>query len=123
MKNLLALATLTVALAVTTAPPAFAQSANAASIIKDVGCTGFVPTADGSFGSLLFSTDMMAVSTSSGVSTLTCKFDIPAGSEPARATRASGFGCGTFLGGTTDSRMTASPGGNATITCRIHHAN
>jgi len=114
---------LTLALTVATAPPAISQSANAASISKDFGCGGFVPTDTGGFGSFLISFDgTHSVVTSSGVTSLICKFDIPAGQEPAKATHASGFGCGTFLGFTTDSKMVASPGGNATLTCKINGA-
>ncbi len=103
------------------AAPAMAQSANAANINKDFGCGGFVPSASGGFASFLVSFDgTHSVVTSSGVTSLVCHFDIPAGQEPAKATQASGFGCGTFLGFTTDSKMVASPGGRATLTCRIN---
>lgn len=123
MRKLLSMTALTLALTVATAPPAFADSANAATITKDFGCGGFVPTPTGGFGSFLISNDgTHSVVTSSGVTSLICKFDIPAGLEPATATRASGFGCGTFLGFTTDSKMVASPGGNATLTCKINGA-
>lgn len=117
MRKLLSLTALTLALTVATTPPAFAQSANAASVVKDVGCSGFVPGGGG-----LFTTESHSVVTSSGVTSLICNFDIPAGSEPLTATRAVGFGCGTFLGFTTDSKMVASPGGNATLTCKINGA-
>ena len=120
MRKLLSMTALTLALTVATAPPAIAQSANAATIVKDGPCGGFVPTSTGGFGPFIGTTDLMSVVTSSGVTSLICHFDIPAGLEPASATRASGFGCGTFLGGTTDSKMVASPGGNATLTCKIN---
>jgi len=55
--------------------------------IDDVGCAGFVPTATGGFGTGLFSTDPNhAILTSSGIQKLVCHFDIPAGSEPDKAT-------------------------------------
>lgn len=103
------------------AAPATAQSANAATITKDFGCGGFVPTASGGFGSFLVSVDgTHSTTNSAGVTSLVCHFDIPAGQEPATATRAEGFLCGTFLGLTNDSKMVASPGGQATLTCKIN---
>ena len=103
------------------AAPAMAQSENAADVTKDFGCGGFVPTASGGVASRLRSFDgTHSVTNSAGVTSLVCHFDIPAGQEPAKATQASGFGCGTFLGFTTDSKMVASPGGRATLTCKIN---
>ena len=103
------------------AAPAMAQSENAADVTKDFGCGGFVPTASGGVASRLRSFDgTHSVTNSAGVTSLVCHFDIPAGREPAKATQASGFGCGTFLGFTTDSKMVASPGGRATLTCKIN---
>lgn len=100
--------------------PVLAQSDNAATITKDFGCGGFVPTEDGDFGSGLFSAEgSHSVATSSGNTKLVCHFDIPEGLEPARATHAEGFVCGTFLGLTTDSKMVATPGGTATLTCSV----
>ena len=100
--------------------PAIAQSDNAAVVIDEAGCNGFVPTADGGFGSFIATTDgAHAVLTSSGVQILTCQFDIPEGLEPATATLASGFGCFTYFGGTTDTKMIASPGGKATLICKV----
>ena len=103
------------------AAPALAQSANSASITKDFGCGGFVPSPTGGFASGLVSFDgTHSVVTSSGVTSLVCHFDIPAGREPAKATHAEGFRCGTFMGPTIDSKMVASPGGRATLTCKIN---
>ncbi len=110
-----------VATALPIATPAVAQSSNAATITKDFGCGGFVPTATGGFGGGLVSFDgTHSVVNSAGVTSLVCHFDIPAALIPAKATHASGFGCGTFLGGTTDSKMVANPGGRATLTCKIN---
>ena len=92
-----------------------APAPQAATVTKDFGCNGFVPGGGG-----LFTTESHSVVTSSGVTSLICKFDIPAGGEPAKATHADGFRCNTFLGSTTESRMVASPGGNATLTCKIN---
>ena len=123
MKKYLGISAIALGMVVASLPvmPAAAQSANAATITKDFGCGGFVPTATGGFASFLFSSDgTQSVINSAGVTTLICHFDIPAGQEPATATRASGFGCGTFLGFTTDSKMVATPGGEATLTCKIN---
>ena len=98
------------------ATPAFADPAVV--ITADNACVGFVPTPTGGFGTFLIGS-LHSVVTSSGNSQLVCKFDITAGQEPAKATRAEGFGCGTFLGFTTDTKMVASPGGQATLVCKV----
>lgn len=123
MKKYLGLSAIALGMVVSTLPsvPASAQSANAANISKDFGCGGFVPTASGGFGSFLVSFDgTHSTTNSAGVTSLVCHFDIPAGQEPATATRAEGFLCGTFLGLTTNSKMVASPGGQATLTCKVN---
>lgn len=103
---------------------AHAQSDNAAQITKDFGCYGFVPTSDGGFGDFIYSGEpTRSVVTSSGNTTLTCHFNIPAGEQPSSATQAQGFYCGTFLGVTNDTRMVATPGGTATLTCQINRNN
>lgn len=100
--------------------PVSADSPNAAVVIRaDGGCWGFVPSPTGEPAYWLEGS-AHTVATSSGNTSLVCKFDIPAGAEPDRATRASGFPCGTYLGLTNDSRMVASPGGQATMTCKIN---
>lgn len=105
-----------------TAPiaPAIAQSENAATITKDFGCGGFVPTEEGDPGTALFTDRTVSAATSSGNVKLVCHFDIPEGLEPASATHASGFLCNTYLGLTTDSKMVATPGGKAVLTCEIN---
>lgn len=123
MKKYLGLSAIALGMVVASLPvmPAAAQSANAADISKDFGCRGFVPTATGGFASGLVTLEgTQSVTTSSGVTSLVCHFDIPAGREPATATKAEGFRCGTFLGGTNDSKMVATPGGQATLTCKIN---
>ena len=112
-------------LAVCVAIPTKAQAAGGATITKDFGCSGFVPTASGGIGTTLFTTEAASsVVSGSGSTTLTCHFDIPAGAEPAKTTRASGFVCYTYLlEATYDSRMQASPGGNATLSCRVRTKN
>lgn len=105
------------------APTVMAETATAqssgATVTKDLGCGGFVPTASGGVGAIIYSTDGAVIVKGNGSTSLSCHFDIPPGLEPKTTTRASGFLCNTWLGSTTDSRMLASSGGNATLTCRI----
>lgn len=112
-----------VAVSLPVAGPAFAQSDNAAAVITaDNACGGFVPSPTGGFGPFMIGS-LHSVVTSSGVTSLVCKFDIPAGITPTdSARRAEGFLCGTFLGVTRDSKMVATPGGQATLTCRVNPA-
>ena len=120
MRELLSMAALVLATTVATAQPATAQTANAATITEDFICGGFVPTPTGGIGTVIFSSEgTHSVVTSSGVANLVCHFTIPAADVPAKATRAAGFPCGTFLGLTTDSKMVASPSGDATLICRV----
>lgn len=98
--------------------PAMAQSGGA-TVTKDLGCGGFVPTASGGFGAIITTTDGSIIVKGNGSTSLSCHFDIPPGLEPKTTTRSRGFLCNTWLGSTTDSRMLASSGGNATLTCRI----
>ena len=109
-----------VALALTLASqPAAAQSDNAATISKDGLCFGSVPTADGGLGAPIETSISQSVTTKSGVTTVTCHFNIPGDLIPATTTRAVGLPC--FVAGTetTDSRMTATPGGQAVLVCRV----
>jgi len=101
-----------------------AKSEQAATIIKDGGCIGFIPTASGTMGTLIVTADeARVVGTKEGVVSLVCHFDIPAGLEPVVATRAEGFLCGTFFGLTTESKMVATPGGRATLICMTNPGN
>ena len=100
--------------------PALAQT-NGATVTKDLGCGGFVPTTTGGVGAIIYTTEGAVVVKGNGSTSLSCHFDIPPGLEPKTTTRASGFLCNTWLGSTTDSRMLASSGGNATLTCRIRN--
>lgn len=102
----------------TTSGPAIAQDGGA-TVTKDLGCGGFVPTESGGVGAIIYTTEGAVVIKGNGSTSLSCHFDIPPGLEPQTTTRAYGFLCNTWLGSTTDSRMQASPGGNATLTCRI----
>ena len=72
-----------------------------------VGAAGWSP---GGFS--LFTTDTMFVIAPSGKRTLSCRFDIPAGSEPSTAVRIN-VGCGSFGTGVTVS----TPGGQVNAVC------
>lgn len=100
--------------------PALAQTGGA-TVSKDLGCGGFVPTSTGGVGAIIYSDESVVLITGNGSTSLTCHFDVPAGLEPATTTRAAGFACYTFLGLTYDSRMQASSGGNATLSCRVRN--
>ena len=129
MRDWLSMTAAAFVLASGVALPTSAQAAGGATITRDFGCSGFVPTASGGQGTSLFTTEAAKSAVSgSGSTTLSCHFDIPAGSEPAKTTRASGFNCFVFDSSgalllTTDSRMQANSGGNATLSCRIRTKN
>ena len=109
-----------VALALTIATQPTAATAGGATIGKDLPCMGFIPTPSGEdSGIYIVSSENVVLIKGNGSTSLSCHFDIPPGLEPKNTTRASGFLCNTWLGSTTDSRMLASSGGNATLTCRI----
>ena len=108
-----------VALALTiSTQPAVAQSGGA-TVSKDGICGGFVPTASGGIGPLIYTTDSVAITKGNGSSSVSCHFDIPGPLIPTTTTRAKNFICNTYRGSSTDSRMQASSGGNATLTCRV----
>ena len=100
--------------------PLAAKSENAAEIVKDGACFGFVPDGNGGATTGLFAPEgAHAVTNSSGNTTLVCQFDIPEGFEPAKAVKATGFLCGTYFGITEDSWVLATPGGKATLVCKV----
>ena len=118
MRGLTSVIALALASTITTAQPAAAEGG--ATIDKDFGCGGFVPTATGGIGEAIYTATTASVRSSGGSTTLTCHFIIPAGLEPEKTTRAFGFLCVTYLGQLTyDSRMQANNGGNATLDCRV----
>lgn len=98
--------------------PAIAQDGGAY-IAKDQPCGGFVPTASGGIGPIIYSNEGSVVVKRGGTTSLSCHFDFPPELAPKITTRATGFLCTTWLGLTYDSRMQASSGGNATLSCRI----
>jgi hypothetical protein len=64
--------------------------------------------------------DWVSVVTPAGTSVLTCNFHYPTGLEPVKTFTLVNFGlCGTFGGGTTDVRYTATVGGTGTLICKI----
>jgi len=88
---------------------------------KEFGCGGFVPndTPDGApwLGNISSSEGNQAVMTPSGNQKLTCHFDHDV--DLKKATSARGFGCATTFGYTELTKMTATPGGKAVLTCWV----
>ena len=120
MRGLTSVAALALALTVTIAQPAAAEGG--ATIDKEFGCGGFIPTESGGVGEAIYTDTAGSVRTAGGSTTLTCHFIIPAELVPAKTTRAYGFLCITYLGQFTyDSRMQANSGGNATLECRVRN--
>lgn len=98
--------------------PALAQDGGA-TVSKDLGCGGFIPNADGSVGEIIYTNESAVLIKGNGTTSLSCHFTFAPELAPKTTTRSSGFACYTYLGLTYDSRMQASSGGNATLTCRI----
>ena len=99
--------------------PAMAQTGGA-TIGKDLPCAGFIPTTGGEdSGNYIYSTESQVLIKGNGSTSLSCHFIIPPELVPPTTTRAFNFYCNTWLGVTYDSRMQASSGGNATLTCRV----
>lgn len=89
-------------------------------VIGDGTCNGFVPTVTGGVGAFLSGGEIHVV-TKQNWTTITCHLDIPDGLEPPKGVRAYNVPCLTELGTTTDTRMSASPGGRAVGTCRLRN--
>ncbi len=102
--------------------PAVAQDTGAY-VSKDLGCGGFIPTRSGGVGELIYTNEGAIVVRGNGTTSLSCHFDIPPEIAQRVTTRAAKFLCNTYLGQTYDSRMQASAGGNATLTCRIRRTS
>ena len=96
--------------------------AEPAVVVDDFGCGGFVPNSDTPSGfpalAFLFTTESHANLTKSGVTILTCHFDHVV--DLPHATGARGFLCGTVFKLTTDTQMIATPGGKATLVCKVN---
>ncbi len=95
--------------------------ADPAMIIKDGICRGFVPNGETESGfpalEFLVGTDSHSVKSGKGNQKITCHFDHS--TDLDHATGGQGFLCGTNFGLTTDSKMLATPGGRATLTCMV----
>ena len=105
---------------VTVAALLWAQAAPAserAAHVQKVGC--FVTRAASGVGVSLATDKGQRVATPSGAALLECHFDIPAGYEPDRMIRNSGFLCRTYLGNTYNSSTVASPGGKVHLKCQV----
>lgn len=103
------------AAALLTPTASYAQADSAASVTK--GQCGLGKNVSG------LSEDLTGagtrVITSSGKSNLTCHFVIPAGLEPDRPVKKSGFGCMVNGHKTTNSSVLMTPGGTATLSCKV----
>jgi hypothetical protein len=123
MKRVFAILGATALLTIMPTVPAFAEN-NAASVSEGFGCGGFVPDADGNFpgDGFIFTSETHSVISNpkkGSKTTLMCHFDIPEELIPDSIRKSTGFLCLTFLGTTTDSKMLATPDGDATLTCRV----
>jgi hypothetical protein len=92
-----------------------AQAAPGATITR--GEEGGIECGQDLFGFAL-TTNFIDVATPGGVETLICYFsDI--GYPTLKAETATGFGCSTVLGFTTDSSLVVTPSGQGTLVCRV----
>lgn len=98
---------------------AYARSANAAEISSDFRCS--VPNADGT-GSVMGDANNHSVVKRGpgGFSILKCKVT-GVRNDTGKAVHFFNFPCGTFMGMTTDSRLTISKSGVATLTCKVRY--
>lgn len=90
-------------------------------IIKDGNCGSghLLPV----LGCYMITQDMVAVKTPSGNQEVSCHFDIPPGCTPlAKPVKANGFECYTSFSIATDTSFVATPGGQATLKCRVGHS-
>ena len=100
---------------------AYAQDGPAV-VINDFGCSGFVPNGSTPTGfpdlAWLFTTESHAVRSASGNQILTCHFDHQVDLD--KATQGEGFLCSTAFGLTVNTHMVATPGGKATLICKVN---
>lgn len=99
---------------------AYAKSENAAEITSDFRC--FVPNADWSGTVMGVANNHSVVKKKSGTTMLRCSAN-GVENNTGKAVHYFNFRCGTFLGMTTDSQLTISKSGHATMICRVHHGN
>lgn len=89
---------------------------NAALVINQSSCGGFLLTESG-FHFVLTEEGAQYHETSSGNAKLVCNLDVIDGPELATAEKTSGFGCAYNGNFTTDTRAVITPGGKATAVC------
>ena len=97
---------------------ASAVCADPAAVIDDFGCGAWIPDYDGSHLGWVTTTESHKVITDKGVRILTCHFDHEF--DLAYATGDQGFLCGISGIPTSKSKMIATPGGKATLVCKIN---
>ncbi|AKM10250.1 hypothetical protein [Croceicoccus naphthovorans] len=107
---------------------ALADSDNAAVVIHDNKCTGFIPTAEGGLPIYNGRWDMTQLISAPGhvqkianknMQMSVCTFDVPEEVAPGEVRQAENFACRMWTGETaTESVMHVSPGGKATMICR-----
>ena len=101
------------------ATPAFAEGTI---IAHDGVCGGLLPDGSGGFTNISFLGESNTRTTKSGITTVTCHFDLDPEIIPSGNLKASGFVCYTgenFQGMTTNTRLNVSPGGRAVLSCRL----
>jgi hypothetical protein len=77
---------------------------------------------DSGFPVTLVSNKTHSVISSSGNSTLTCRFSYSGEGLPTKALKIKNFPCGTYAGMTNNSKVVISPGGQITMTCQVKAA-
>ena len=101
-----------VAIGVGSRPAAAQGQGEGATVISEGGCGLLEPGVPH-----LFTTDLHSVITPSGNTMLICHFEGPPIPETVVG---KGFPCGTFFGGTTESRFVYTKSGKVTEMCRIN---
>jgi hypothetical protein len=108
--------------AILTILPATPALADGAIVAHDGLCGGLLPDGNGGSTDIPFYGTANTRTTKSGITTVTCHFDLDPSIIPSSNLKASGFVCYTgedLTGMTTDTRLNVSPGGRAVLTCRL----
>jgi hypothetical protein len=119
MRKLTALLGLAAMLTILPATPALAEGTIVA---HDGLCGGLLPDGNGGLTDIVFFGTANTRITKSGITTVTCHFDLDPSIIPDGNLKASGFDCYTqenFQGLTNNTRLNVSPGGRAVLTCRL----
>jgi hypothetical protein len=97
-----------------------AAPANAATVVRGTDCYGLALDENSEFiEGASFLGSLMSRTTKSGITTLTCHYDVPEQYWPKKAVHKSGFEC-TLDGVTsTDTRFSMSPGGRGVLYCTV----